>query len=79
MALFGRYCIINKPTEKLVKRMRKKLAKQCVRDVKKIIHANMDSFFIEKEAGEFEELLGRRKGSMSIGWKIDLPTIKDDC
>ena len=78
MALFGEYYIINEPTEKAVKRMRKKLAKRCVRQVKKIIHENMDSFFIEKEAGEFEELLGRREGSMSIGWKVNLPTIEDD-
>ena len=78
MALYGEYFVLNNPTAKEIKRMRKKLARRCVKEVKKRIHENMDSFFIEKNADEFEKILGRKDGSMSIGWKIVLPTLKDD-
>lgn len=78
MAMYGEYFVLNNPTAKEVKRMRKKLARRCVKEVKKRIHENMDTFFIEKIADEFDKMFGRIDGSMSIGWKIDLPTLKDD-
>ena len=77
MAIYGEYFVLNKPTVKNIKRMRKKLARRCVKEVKKIIHENMDSFFVERVANEFDVLFNRKKGSLTIGWKIDLPTLKD--
>ena len=71
--MYGEYVILNKPTDKEVKRIKKKLARRCVKTVKKLIHENMDSFFIDITAEEAEVIFGRE-----IGWKIDLPTLQED-
>jgi hypothetical protein len=78
MAKYGSYVVLYNPTQKKIKRTRKALAKQCVMVVEKLIEENMGSFFIEKITGELETSFGIPKGSMYIGWKIDLPTLKDD-
>ena len=79
MLYIGEYFIINKPTKKREKRMRRKLARRCVKQLKKIIHKNIDKFFIEQSTSKYETLLfGRKEGSMSIGWKVALPTLDEE-